>query len=185
MNGRNPQREENDDTHLHDKADEAERYRKWAELMDTGPALRVRVAYDEEGSQNQESPEGTPLPETEEQYLKNTVRRLIDPTDDPATGKRRELSYAEYCAYEGNPDRHVILEFSIERQCPCCESWTPTDQALHGVDFMDDDPWLMRVDYAPPGSTYTEAEAASWKSYGSEVSRELFEEARSDGANHD
>ncbi len=134
--------------------------------------FRVRVEYDHIGQANQDSPTGGELPESLDDYLANPISRLIDPQADPAKGERRTLSYQEYCEYEGNPDRHVILQFSIEEQCPACEEWHHTKHALHGVDFMDDS------EFASP-DTYTERQVDAWsESYSRQVALELFEGAR-------
>lgn len=136
--------------------------------------LRVRVEYDHIGAANQDSPTGGPLPEPLEDYLANPVSRLVDPKADPAKGERRQLSYQEYCEYEGNPDRHVILQFSIEEQCPACDEWHDTEHSLCGVDFMDNGLY-------PSPDTYTEAQVTAWSEldYGREVALELLSEARS------
>lgn len=135
--------------------------------------LRVRVEYDEIGATNQDSPTGGPLPESLENYLENPVHRLIDPKADPVKGERRRISYEEYCEYEGNPDRHVILTFSIEEKCPTCREWHRTEHSLSDVDFMDDN------EYPSPDAVYTEEQITAWaESYGRQVALELLQEAR-------
>ncbi len=135
--------------------------------------FRVRVEYDEIGAANQDSPTGGPLPESLENYRENPVYRLINPQADAQTGKRRKISYREYCEYEGNPDRHVILCFLIEEQCPTCEQWHYTKHSLSGVDFMDDSQY-------PAPSIYTPDQVKTWSEddHGRRVALELLEEAR-------
>lgn len=138
---------------------------------------RIRIVYDEESSQNQESPHGTPLPESEELYAGNEVMELLDPKDDPTTGIRRKLPYAEYIKYQGNPDRHVVIGMIVQTRCPHCGAWHD-GTSVWGYDFMDDDPFLMQVQVLPePGETYTPEQIEGWPDWPKHEALELFRQA--------
>lgn len=94
---------------------------------------RFRVEHDELFTP--ETPEGKPLPGTEEDYDKNPIHALIDPDDDPQKGARRVMLYEEYCLTYGNPDNHRALMVSLESQCPCCKAWNYVE-GLSGIDFV-------------------------------------------------
>lgn len=134
------------------------------------PNLRVQWVYDHDGQNSQESPVGGNLPESETEYLKNPVT----PGGGPA------ISYAEYCEYYGNPDRHLVLACLLQRQCPCCETWKDVG-SLWGIDFMDDSPEIQKLyvtslDHDHDQHYYSEAEAIALPGYPGEVARELIAE---------
>lgn len=87
---------------------------------------RYVVGYDDD--YRFEEADGGPMPATEERY--------------DAIGHYqkdgRDVPYAEYLQYYGNPDRHVVLFVRRENRCPHCGAWQPGD-AVYGLDFMDDD----------------------------------------------
>ena len=70
---------------------------------------------------------GEPRPLTEEEYRGNEYQK-----------DSQIVSYVDYRAYYGNPDRHVYLYVRREDKCPCCGSWRK-GAAVYGIDFMDDD----------------------------------------------
>lgn len=100
------------------------------------PRYRVYFAYDSDACLD--APNGGPIPESEDQYLENPVRR------QQPDGSWADITYAEYCAYEGNPDRHVVLVAYLQRHCPCCDSWKTIDD-LYNIDCMDDSPELRPI----------------------------------------
>ena len=63
------------------------------------------------------------------------------------------ISYAEYLAYYGNPERHVYLMSEVEKACRCCHTYSYAGGTGY-IDFMNDDPALAEV-----GIWYTPAEA--------------------------
>ena len=129
--------------------------------------LRYRVEYDHD--YRPESPVGGPLPESAEDYANNPIMRLVDPTGDPG-GPRRPATYAEYCAYEGNPDRHVVCAVLVDRQCPTCGGWKKGAASLWGIDFMDDSPEVDAIGGPPVDSP------DALPGYLAEVARELRDE---------
>lgn len=131
---------------------------------------RIRFVYDDDPMSALHDPEGNPLPGPEKVYRANPVMRLINPTDNPVTGKRRRISYREYCEVEGNPERHVVLGAIVEVQCPACQEWH-TGASLWGIDLMDTDAEADRA-----GTVYTEDQIATIPGYLQQVARELFSE---------
>jgi hypothetical protein len=85
---------------------------------------RIRFVIDPDGSFTECN--GEPRPLTEEEYA--GVQYMRD-------GK--PVSYADYLAYYGNPDRHVYIGAMLERRCTCCGSWSDVD-SLWNIDCMDD-----------------------------------------------
>lgn len=128
------------------------------------PAYRVRFEHDP--YYQFESPDGGPLPESQERYETNYVQRKSP------DGSWRRISYEEYCRYEGNPDRHVAVCAIVERQCPCCGTWKVAG-SLGGIDLMDDDPGLGHLDVVIP-----ENQIGSLPEYLLEVAEELIADAR-------
>ncbi len=87
---------------------------------------RYIIDYDPDAQFEECNGEARPLTETE--YAENYY--------NDKQGNR--VSYADYLAYQGNPDRHVYLEIIREDKCPCCGSWV-SGGSLCRIDFMDDD----------------------------------------------
>jgi hypothetical protein len=159
----------------------------------------VRFVYDPDSSFEECNGEARPL--TEAEYAENSYRgcpdhpragsRVIDASISPnivgcaVCGRRdyAEISYAEYLAYYGNPEKHVYLGCIVEAQCPCCSAWTAEGSSLWGIDMMTDDPALHRVaigtlrDRVAQGEWLTPAEALALPGYLAEVARELLGEA--------
>lgn len=90
-----------------------------------GDTTRYCVDYDDDGRFEECNGEHRPL--TNDEYLDNEYYRDGKP-----------LSYAEYCAYYGDPDRHIYLYVKRQDVCPHCDSWIDGD-AVYGIDVMDDD----------------------------------------------
>ena len=87
---------------------------------------RFVIDYDHEAAFEECNGQRRPLTELEyadAQYWQN---------DQP-------VSYPDYLAYYGNPDRHVYLSIRRQDRCPHCGTWITTD-SLGGLDFMDDQP---------------------------------------------
>lgn len=144
--------------------------------------LRVRFLDDPDSECALHDPEGNPLPGPRETYERSPIHRLINPDDDPATGARRPITYEEYCEYEGDPDRQVVLGAILEAQCATCRTWHHA-ASLWGIDFMDDAPELRTIAWGtfPTGSGGIEAYAiddARITGYLREVVDELVAEAR-------
>lgn len=109
-----------------------------------------------------EESNGEPRPLTQDEYRGNEYRacpihpragtKTIDATVSPniqgcaQCGRTDyvDVSYVEYRAYYGNPDRHVYLFVQREDKCPCCETWHRGDN-LYGIDCMDDNPEVRLV----------------------------------------
>ncbi len=123
--------------------------------MMTDP-YRVRIDVDEESE-----PRGVddhPLPEPERVYDQN-----------PCLDRQgRELSYKEYCAYYGDPERHIMLWVAVEHQCAHCGE-SRVVESLSGIDLMEDDPWTVGV--------FAADLAVKLGGYLGQVCRELLEEA--------
>lgn len=123
-------------------------------------AYRVKFVRDDD-SQFEES-NGEARPFTEAEYKGNEYQK---------DGK--DVSYADYRAYYGNPDRHVYLGAIVEKQCACCQSWTVAG-SLWRLDFMDDSIECQTVSldrYMAP------IDALKLPGYLAEVARELLAEA--------
>jgi hypothetical protein len=135
------------------------------------PEYRIRVI--EDSDYTPDGCDGKPLPEAEATYTANPVMVLINPADDPTTGKRRKKTYAEYLKYDGNPERHIGLAVLLDRRCPCCGEWKDGVQALWGIDFMDDSPEYLKTSLSKP---YAVSELANVPGYLAEVARELLQE---------
>ena len=132
---------------------------------------RVRVVLDEDYSH--ETPDGKPLPGTAEEYAKNPIMYLVDPNADPATGARREATYAEYCAYEGNPFRHIVVGVIVERACPTCGKYEPVG-SLWGIDFLDQDAEVQSLSLP---AEYDETTGRALPGSLGEIVRELLAES--------
>ena len=89
--------------------------------------VSTRFVVDYDADARFEECNGEPRPLTAEEYKDAEYMKDGMP-----------ISYADYLAYHGNPDRHVYLFVRREDRCPCCDSWKAGD-ALYGIDFMDDD----------------------------------------------
>jgi hypothetical protein len=141
---------------------------------------RVRWVYDPEP--DLENPSGSPLPGPESEYVGNEIHELIDRGDDPQTGRRRVVPYAEYCRYWGNPERHTVLACLVERACGACDAWEQVASLGH-IDFMDDDREILglnigHVDRAHRSEYYTAEQASQLPGYVGEVARDLLDEAK-------
>lgn len=124
-------------------------------------AYRVRFALDDLASFEECNGESRPL--TEAEYAENQYMRLVDAAG-PADGPRVPVTYAEYLAYYGNPDRHVYVQLIVQRQCNACDSWS-TVGSLGSIDLMDDDPALREVEIGDSGrraTYYAPAEVQAW-----------------------
>ena len=86
--------------------------------------IRYIVDYDDEAVFEECNGESRPL--TEDEYAKNQYIEDGEP-----------ISYPDYLAYYGNPDRHVYLYVRREDKCPHCSIWQ-AGGALYRIDFMDD-----------------------------------------------
>lgn len=127
---------------------------------------RIRFEVDPDARFEECNGEARPL--TREEYAENVYRGCPDhpqagtvalpigaagATDaTPLVGCRicgrsdyRDLTYAEYRAYYGDPDRHVYVQSRVQRQCPCCEQWMDTG-GTGRIDLMDDAPELRALD---------------------------------------
>ena len=92
------------------------------------------VRFQHDADHTLETPHGTPLPGTPEEYAGYEFMR-----------DGRPVPYEEYCRTWGDPDRHVVLGAVLERHAPCCEhcGHAPAPEhaaSLWGIDFMDTDP---------------------------------------------
>lgn len=115
-----------------------------------------------------ETPHGTPLPGTAEEYAGHEIME-----------HGRAVPYEEYCRTWGNPDRHVVLEAVLERHAPCCETCghAPRPEVveiLGHVDFMDTDP-----EAAVPLGTPLAVDSPEIVGYLREVVDDLVREAES------
>jgi len=121
--------------------------------------------------------DGKPLPESPAVYAQNIARVPVGyPEVRPSADTSipyRDMTYEEYLAYYGDPDRHVVLGCQVEKECPCCGKWDHV-QSLWGIDFMDDgEEWAaVTVD-----RTLTPDEALKLPGYLAEVAGELLHEA--------
>jgi hypothetical protein len=134
--------------------------------------FRVKFVYDEDGSV--ETPHGTPLPGTREEYKGYEIMQLIDPADDPQTGKRRTVPYDEYRQFWGNPDRHVIVGCIVEKRCEACGHYEQAE-SLWNIDLMDDDADYLAVTM---DHWYTPDEARALVGYLGETAKELLDQAK-------
>jgi hypothetical protein len=142
-----------------------------ADTIASAQAYRLKIVPDTDFEHD--SPVGGPLPESEAEYAGNQIMALINKDDDPKTGARRPVPYAEYCEYYGNPDRHVVVGVILQRQCPHCGAWSEAG-SLWGIDFMDDNPETLE----PWDRWVDEATARAWPGYLREVAAELLDEAK-------
>jgi hypothetical protein len=131
-------------------------------LIEPAPmAYRLRYAIDDLASFEECNGEGRPL--TEAEYAENQYMRLVDPAG-ASDGPRVPVTYAEYLAYYGNPDRHVYVELQVQQQCNACDGWH-TVGSLGNIDLMDDDPALREVEIGESsrrGKWYTPADVQQW-----------------------
>lgn len=111
------------------------------------PQYRVRVDYETEPDLH--TPEGEALPGSEAAYLANPYRvpadypRVRPRPEDGGVGYR-DMTWEEYLAYYGDPNRHTVVAVSVQQQCPHCGEWKDAG-ALYNIDMMDDDRELDRV----------------------------------------
>jgi hypothetical protein len=119
---------------------------------------RIRFEYDPDAEFEESNGENRPL--TEEEY------RGAEYMQD---GK--PVSYTDYRAYYGNPDRHVYLGAIVEKRCSCCGTWK-TDASLWRIDVMDDDPEAYVV-----GQTFELERLHAIPGYLRSIACELFDEA--------
>ena len=151
------------------------------------PAYRVRFVIDEDARFEECNGEARPL--TEEEYAENVYRCC---PDHPRAGTKvvqwepkqiqgcnlcertdyRDVTYDEYRAYYGDPDRHVYVRSEVEQQCPCCNSWDYVT-GLGSIDLMDDSPELRNLD-----EWYEEDQLDQVVGYLGEIAREGIQEAR-------
>lgn len=120
--------------------------------------FRVRFVEDPDAAFEECNGEARPLTEAEyaeNYYLKDGAR----------------VSYEDYLAYYGNPERHVYLQCDVEKQCPCCQHWE-YETGTGGIDFMDDDPELSQMD-----EWYTPDQVLTLPGYLREVATEDLREA--------
>lgn len=120
--------------------------------------FRVRFVHDEHAEFEESNGKTRPL--TREEYRENPyfacaschpvgARFRYAPIcalhkGDSLSHPSRQVTYAEYRHYYGNPDAHVYLGCIVEQQCPCCQSWTQA-ASVWGIDFMADDPDLGQI----------------------------------------
>lgn len=119
-------------------------------------AYRVKFVIDEEAEFEECNGESRPL--TEAEYEQNYYQK-----------NGQKVSYADYLAYYGNPDRHIYLGIVVQKQCECCESWKTVD-SLWNVDMMDDN-------VIPPLDSYMPPEQAITFEYLGDEARGMLEEA--------
>lgn len=129
--------------------------------MPKQPALyRVRFIVDPDAQFEECNGEARPL--TRAEYAENQYMQDGKP-----------VSYKQYRAYYGNPERHVYLQCEVQKGCPCCGSWT-TVGGTGSIDFMDDSPELEgTLDRWIP-----EAEINELPGYLAEIAREDLDDAR-------
>lgn len=130
---------------------------------------RIRVTIDDDYTPT--GTDGEPLPESREQYERvgGPLQVLVDPAG-PVDGPRREIPYAEYLQYWGNPLRILGLSVYLDRECPCCRHWDRGVESLHGIEVMDDSPEADAIDV-------TTGDLETLPGYLREVARELLREA--------
>ena len=153
----------------------------------TGAAYRVRFVIDPDGQFEECNGEARPL--TRAEYAENSYRCC---PDHPRAGSKvisvgppqvqgcavcartdyREMTYAEYRAYYGNPDRHVYVQSEVQRQCPCCQHWEIVGGTGH-IDLMDDAPELRALD-----TWFAEDAIHQLPGYLREVAREDIDDAK-------
>lgn len=120
---------------------------------------RVRFVYDQDAEFEECNGERRPLTESEYKeagYQNNGVN----------------VTYTEYLAYYGNPDRHVYLACIVDKQCACCDQWR-TAESLWNIDMMDDDPSLQRITI-DRNYTLTEILAIDASDYLASIAREVL-----------
>lgn len=162
----------------------------------TTPTVRYIVRFVADHDAVFEECNGESRPLTAKEYKENSYRAcpdhpragsaVIDTSTNPPTvgcaqcGRTdyRDISYPEYLAYYGNPDRHVYLGCIAEKQivCPCCDQ--PIDAELEeesvwGIDVMDDSPELAAVTL---GHNYTAEEALQLPGCLADVARDELSE---------
>jgi hypothetical protein len=148
------------------------------------PEFRIRFVMDPDAQFEESNGEARPM--TAKEYRGNEYRGC---PDHPRAGTRvidiggadrpqvqgcavcgrtdyRNISYAEYLEYYGNPDRHVYLMSEVEKRCPCCTRWERIGGTGH-IDFMDDSPELAVMDRG-----FTVDEIATIPGYLRELARE-------------
>ncbi len=109
--------------------------------------------------------DGRQLPESSEVYAEAPMLR----------GDGSEMPYADYCAYYGDPERHIGAAVVVDRMRPEDRDWVRVT-GLYDIDLMDDSPEASEV---PVGGHTTR-----WYypdrlpvGYLGEVARELLQEA--------
>ena len=137
-------------------------------IADKHAKYRVRFIVDPDASF--EECNGEPRPLTEEEYAEHFYM---------ADNGTRQVPYAEYLQYYGNPARHVYVMCVYSVGCACCGHWTPDRHYLGGIDNMDDSPELKYIDtwYTPEEIDANKAQMG----YFAEVAAEAFEEAKQHG----
>ena len=135
---------------------------------------RVRFVYDEDASFKECNGESRPL--TEEEYAANYYNRSARPGETPTVTTSGpglvRVSYAEYLAYYGNPDRHVYIGALLDSLCPHCGVWKLGVESLWNIDCMDDNPEVQCI-----GQTYEQDRWDAIPGYLREVANELLQEA--------
>lgn len=124
-------------------------------------AFRVRIEHDTDAVFEECNGESRPL--TEDEYAENAYMR-----------DGREIPYAEYLDYYGNPDRHVYGGVVVDTQCPHCGEWKRYAASLWHIDFMDDD---REAAFIGNGREYTPEQAIALPGYLGECAREVLIEA--------
>lgn len=161
--------------------------------MSAPGAIRRYRYVDDPDAQFEES-NGQARPMTEDEYKGNEYRacpvhmRTAMGTSRVENGRAwclcgkeyADVSYADYLAYYGNPERHVFLGLVQETQCPQCGTWKVTD-SLWAIDFMDDAPELAAVNVGKWADPTT---AAAWVGYAGDCVRDMERQAGSSGADH-
>jgi hypothetical protein len=141
-------------------------------------ARRVRFVLDEEAYFEESNGESRSL--TEAEYAENQYMGCPTHPREPGDGSGTcprcglqfaPLSYEEYLAYYGNPDRHVYLGCIVEQVCPTCGESAIHHDAVWGIDFMDDSRELHAITI---GQYLTEAEARALPGYAGDVARDLL-----------
>ncbi len=136
---------------------------------------RVRFVIDED--HHFEECNGEPRPLTAAEYAENVYRgctRHPRRHCDCSQEYWADISYEEYRAYYGNPDRHVYLGCVVDRLCAACGHWEKGIASVWGIDFMDDAPEYdaINVDQPIPAD-----EAIRLPGYAGDVAREELHEA--------
>jgi hypothetical protein len=134
---------------------------------DTTQAKRIYFVYDDD--YQHETPSGKPLPGTEVDYLCDGPYNRPDGSP---------LPYAEYVAYSGNPDRHIVLGAIVQTRCSCCKHWADAG-SLWGIDLMDDDPALQGIHISTLNDRLPACyELVDLTGYLAEIARDLCAEVR-------